>query len=832
MEFIGRRFGHIRITDVVGQGGMGDVYVGYDEKLDRKVALKVLHAENRLDAESRERLLREARALSKLDHPNICRIHDYIESSDVDVLVLEYIDGETLQDVVLDRQLSRGEKLRIALAVTDVLVAVHRVGIIHRDLKPENVMITKRGDVKVLDFGLARWLNVIASSRRLRAVTSAEAAAGAPVADESHNLWFSVDDSSATALQGRDGQRFHGTAMGMTMGTPLYMSPEQARGDELTTASDMYALGLVLQFLFTGLDPHPPGLTAREVILRAARGEKVAAAGVPGDVAALIGRLDQFAPADRPTANETVARLKFLGDKPRRLARRGAIALAVLVVIVTSWRYASDLSRERTIAVAARAEAETRRAQAENLIEFMLGDLRKKLVPVGRLDILDDVGERALQYVGSLQPEAMSAGELTRNSKALNQLGEVRVGQGKLSEALDVFRRSLTLAELAAKKEPGSAPAQLAVATSHFWIGNVHQQQGTQQEALRHYTRYMTIAEQLAKSDPMNDEYQLERAYGHGNVGTILETQGDLRGALEHYRTSFEIKNAQLQRNPGDANARVEVARAVNKVGRVQQRLGDFAGARAQFENEVDTYRHLLRSDPKQSYWKQRLAASLGFLGTVRGYLGDPAGALECAEEELALDTELAALDPENVEWQRNLAVASWRMADLVRVNGDVPRALDLCARAGTVMRHAVAKVPSRREWLNELAGIDTSYARALSTAGQGSRAMTTLLGVIRSLETSGASADPFRLADAWFDAGEIYRARGDRAAAIKAWSNANEQLRDVSLTSTDARRISLWIRTLARLGRVDEGRFARARLREIGYRSVDLEQVCKDEGC
>jgi serine/threonine-protein kinase len=832
MEFIGRRFGHIRITDVVGQGGMGDVYVGYDEKLDRKVALKVLHAENRLDAESRERLLREARALSKLDHPNICRIHDYIESSDVDVLVLEYIDGETLQDVVLDRQLSRGEKLRIALAVTDVLVAVHRVGIIHRDLKPENVMITKRGDVKVLDFGLARWLNVIASSRRLRAVTSAEAAAGAPVADESHNLWFSVDDSSATALQGRDGQRFHGTAMGMTMGTPLYMSPEQARGDELTTASDMYALGLVLQFLFTGLDPHPPGLTAREVILRAARGEKVAAAGVPGDVAALIGRLDQFAPADRPTANETVARLKFLADKPRRLARRGAIALAVLVVIVTSWRYASDLSRERTIAVAARAEAETRRAQAENLIEFMLGDLRKKLVPVGRLDILDDVGERALQYVGSLQPEAMSAGELTRNSKALNQLGEVRVGQGKLNEALDVFRRSLALAELAAKKDSASAPAQLAVATSHFWIGNVHQQQGTQQEALRHYTRYMTIAEQLAKSDPMNDEYQLERAYGHGNVGTILETQGDLRGALEHYRTSFEIKNARLQRDPSDAEARAEVARAVNKVGRVQQALGDLAGARAQFENEVETYRRLLLADPRQNQWKRRLAASLAFLAEARASLGDSAGALECAEEELAIAAELAARDPENVEWQRNHAVGAWRVADFLRERGEIDRSLVLAKHADTLMRQVKAKMPSRPDWVQELAGIDTTYARALSAKGQQARAQEMLLAAVATIPRQDSPGARMRLAEVWFNLGEIYRARGDRAAAMKAWSNAKAQLNDIEPMSTDTRRLSLWIRIVARLGRVDEGRFARAKLREMGYRNADLEQVCKDEGC
>src|SRR5687767_4448384 len=177
MELIGRRFGHIRITGVIGEGGMGAVYAGYDEKLDRKVALKVLHAENRLDAEARERLLREARALSKLDHPNICRIHDYIESSDVDVLVLEYIDGLTLQDVILDQELSRGEKLRIAVSVAEVLVAAHRVGIVHRDLKPENVMLTKHGEVKVLDFGLARWLNVLSTSKRMQAVSQSAASA-------------------------------------------------------------------------------------------------------------------------------------------------------------------------------------------------------------------------------------------------------------------------------------------------------------------------------------------------------------------------------------------------------------------------------------------------------------------------------------------------------------------------------------------------------------------------------------------------------------------------------------------------------------------------------
>src|SRR5687767_5494424 len=159
MELMGRRFGHIRVTEVVGQGGMGDVYAGYDEKLERKVALKVLNADQRLDDEARERLLREARALSKLEHPNICRIHDYIETGDVDLLVLEYIDGRTLHDALYGDKMPRSEKLRIAAAIAEVMVKAHRAGIVHRDLKPENVMLTKSGEVKVLDFGLARWLN-------------------------------------------------------------------------------------------------------------------------------------------------------------------------------------------------------------------------------------------------------------------------------------------------------------------------------------------------------------------------------------------------------------------------------------------------------------------------------------------------------------------------------------------------------------------------------------------------------------------------------------------------------------------------------------------------
>ncbi|HUR83215.1 MAG TPA: serine/threonine-protein kinase, partial [Thermoanaerobaculia bacterium] len=487
MELLGQRFGRIRVTGVIGEGGMGAVYSAYDETLERKVALKVVHEEMRLDSEARERLLREARSLSKLDHPNICRIHDYIRTSDSDLLVLEYIDGRTLTDVVHEKR-TRAEKLRIAISVAEVLVSAHRAGILHRDLKPDNVMVTTSGEIKVLDFGLARWLN------RARP---------------------SVDGRQArmSIAHGGDEQRtpsgFLKTQAGIAMGTPMYMSPEQARGEELTGASDMYAFGLLLQTLFTGQEPHPDFLGSRDVMLRAARNETNPVHDVPHDVAVLIQRLKQTAPADRPTAVETLEKLQWLAAKPARITRRSVIAAIVVIAMLAAWRYTVDLERERAAAVAARAravaaraDAEHRRDQADELIEFMIGDLRTKLEPVGRLDILDDVARRTLKYVDDLDPATLSASELARNAKAVNQLGSVRVDQGKSEEALALFRRSLVLTTAAVKREPRNPDALLVHGETHYWLANGQRLLGRYDEALVHMREYMKTGDALALLDP------------------------------------------------------------------------------------------------------------------------------------------------------------------------------------------------------------------------------------------------------------------------------------------------------------------------------------------
>ena len=809
MELTGRRFGHIRVTGVVGQGGMGDVYSGYDEKLERKVALKVLHAEQRLDHSARERLLREARALSKLDHAHICRIHDYVESDDVDVLVLEYIDGTTLGDVFKEK-VTRGEKLRIAIAVAEVLVAAHRAGIIHRDLKPENVMLTKSREVKVLDFGLARWLQLARalSSDRLRAVQGTVV----PIAQGRTDTLPMPDESSP-----------HATAAGITLGTPLFMSPEQARGETLTPASDMFSFGLLLQTLFTGEDPYPDDLTSREVMLRAARGETNPVSGIERDVTTLINRLKQFAPADRPTAIEAVERLTFLQNKPQRIARRAVAALVVTLMAMGGWCYAIDLQRERSIALAAQNEAEKRRAQAEDLINFMVGDLRTKLEPVGRLDVLDDVARKTLQYVSSSEPGAMTAGELARNAKVLHQVGEVNIAQGKLDDAMRAFGQSVTLSSAAAKRAPRDPVVRLSLGTSHFWLGNGYRLQGNLPKARRHLTEYMNVAEQLAREYPENDEYRLERAYGHSNVAMILEAQGQYREALVHHSVTRAIKSERLAADPSNAEKQADVAMTLNKMGFVLQRLGDLRGALESFERELMMYRLLARSDPSHSRWKERVAVSHSYAASAREALGDYDAAFALREQELAANRELHTRDPQNAEWQRNLAVSLWRRGNLLRIRGAHEAALTDYAAAEALVEPLIRRDPTRRSWQRDRAVIRVGHARTLLASGHADEARRMAADAASALQ-SLSSLDtilPRYVADAQLVLGDASAAAGDRPAAQRAWLRAHDALRDTARSTTDLETLDTWAQVLLRLGRDAEATPVAARLRDAGYVQV-----------
>src|ERR1051325_6231939 len=583
MDLSGKRLGHIRVERVLGGGGMGDVYEGFDEKLARRVALKALHRGQHLDDEARTRLIREARTLSQLDHPNICRIYDYIEGPDGDVLVLELIEGRTLHAAIA-QGLGRAEKLRIARDIAQVLVAAHRAGIIHRDLKPDNVMLTPNGEVKVLDFGLARWIEratgtyrspVRLAPVRLRMENERNEQGKTVVLDDVHATPLVIETPAAA------------TAAGLTVGTPMFMSPEQARGEPLTPASDMYSFGLVLQAMFTASDPYPAADSAHDVMVKAAMGKSLPLTGVERDVTALIASLKSLAPTDRPTAVEAAKRLGLLMDPPARRARRALAAIGIIFLALGGTKYMVDLRHERALALAAQQRAVTaerdavrRRAQAEELVGFMVGDLRKKLEAVGRLDVLDAAAAKALAYTASLRPEELSQKDLLRTSEVLNQLGDVRIAQGRLGDAMRVFEHSLQLSEAAARRQPNDQDAILAAGTSHFWVGNAHRLLGDNDRALEHMRLYLQAGERLAAAYPEDERYRLERGYGLSNVATMLETKGELREALEHYMQALELKQGYADAAPDDPERRYELSVTLNHIGYVRERLGELHTAR------------------------------------------------------------------------------------------------------------------------------------------------------------------------------------------------------------------------------------------------------------
>ncbi|MFZ0793100.1 MAG: protein kinase, partial [Candidatus Korobacteraceae bacterium] len=353
----GTKVSHYRVLEVIGGGGMGLVYKAEDLKLGRQVALKFLPEELATDADALQRFEREAQTASLLNHPNICTIYEVEEHECKPFIVMELLEGETLRDHLsragdAQKALPLEQLLNIGLQISAALQAAHGKGIIHRDIKPANIFLTDSGQVKILDFGVAKQ------------TTAAEEAAGSK--DESDKK-VEAGNLPVTDIAAIDRSV---TRTGATMGTTGYMSPEQVRGEKLDTRTDLFSLGLILYEMATGQRAFT-GDSARTVHDAILHQSPVAVHDLNSKLPPELERIiDKALEKDRElryqAAGDLRADLQAISPEERAVARGplprqwkvlATVALMVLFALVAVGRYlyshrAGKLTEKDTIIIA------------------------------------------------------------------------------------------------------------------------------------------------------------------------------------------------------------------------------------------------------------------------------------------------------------------------------------------------------------------------------------------------------------------------------------------------------------------------------------------------
>src|SRR5262245_54596027 len=406
---VGRRIGPYQVISPLGRGGMGEVFLAEDIRLERKVALKILPGDFTQSPDRLRRFEREAKAASALNHPNILTIHEIGESDGAHYIVSEFVEGETLRDQLLRGPMSLTAALDVARQVAGALAAAHAAGIVHRDVKPENVMARPDGLVKVLDFGLAKLTEMRIADCGLRI-------------EEAEMLARTSQDIPQSAIRNP-----HSTEPGLVMGTAHYMSPEQARGQKVDHRADIFSLGVALYEMLAGRRPFEGG-TASDVMAailtkEPAPLEELRSKAGP-EIARVVMRCLAKERAERfQTAGEFAAQLQAAGERgkqsPHGVAWRRsrpvliAAALALLMIAaVAYWKLppnsASD-PRINSLVVLPLENLSGDPAQeylADGMTDALIGDLAK----IGALRVISRTS--AMRYKGAKKSLQEIASEL------------------------------------------------------------------------------------------------------------------------------------------------------------------------------------------------------------------------------------------------------------------------------------------------------------------------------------------------------------------------------------------------------------------------------------
>lgn len=767
--------GHFVVGKEIARGGMGRILSARDRRLGRTVAIKELLKSS---SALRARFEREARITAKLQHPAIVNILEAgAWPGGEPFYVMKLVTGESLDKVIarcttLDQRLGL---LPTMIAVVDALAYAHSKQVIHRDLKPGNVLVGEFGETVVIDWGLAKDL-----SER------------------------DGDDAAVRALPSMPAEA-DATIVGAVLGTPAYMPVEQARGEIVDARADVYALGAILYHVLAGAPPVVG--TSIEDTLRRAREEVPISLGsrapnVPPDLVTIVEKAMARAAEDRyPSAAELAADLKkFQTGKLvgahhytawqliTRWARAHRAAIGVGVVALAVVGVLGAVSLRRIFVEQAESErlgklAEQRRGEAEELLSFLLGDLRAKLQPLGKLDLLKDVAVKATAYFDQ-RGEALSDADLAKRALVQRQLGEVLLGQGDSDGAERAFREAMTIAQGLIAKDPQNVARQFDVMASQRRIGAILAVRGDAAAALGMFRACGASGEALVVKDPGNVELRRTLVQCASNIGRVLTSQGDTSGALAAFRAALTAQTPLATTDPETGERDLFQIRI--KIGETLSRQGDAAGALAEYRASLAGVEKLVAKDPTNATWQGDLANSHQKVGDVLSEQGDSAGALARFRAALEIYERLAERDPSDAFKLADVSGVAAQIGEVLMERGDAAGATAAFRRTLATSQALADRDPgnSDRKW---------ALAFSHEKVGDGLRALRDRAGALRSYETALALAlelvadDPTNvekqrtLTAARENVGDLQLAAGNVQGALAQYRAASDLTREIA---------------------------------------------------
>jgi serine/threonine-protein kinase len=733
----GHRAGHrFRIVRMHAQGGLGLVYEAHDQELGRKVALKEIQPDKADHPELRSRFVLEAEISGGLQHPGIVPIYSLGHYDDgKPYYAMRFVEGASLRDAVARYHEAHPrpdpttkefrDLLNRFLDVCHAIAFAHSRGVLHRDLKPQNVMIGEYGEALIIDWGLAK-----ATGRR------DPASGGRPEA----------------TLVPPSGSGLEPTQAGRAMGTPSYMSPEQAQGDlaALGPATDVYGLGAFLYHMLTGQAPVPAEEGLDAVLSRVIRGEIAPVRALNPRVPVALEAICLKALAPRPDDRYPTARAladdlaHWMADEPvtarrdplltrlsrwtrkHRVATAGTAAALVVGLAAALFSY----QRERTYSASLdrqRLRAEDRERQAIDAVKrFREAVANEPLLKDTRE--LDELRKRLLKeplaFFRALRERLQAdrdtrSDSLARLAAASLDLGELTNEIGDKQDALAAFRESLAISQELVTNHPAVAEYQHDLARSHHYLAMLLNATGQPETAQREFRQALAIEQKLAEAHPEITQYQQDLAASRNNLGIVLLTAGQPEAARREYEQALAIRQKLADAHPSVTEYQSDLVASHNNLGSHLHAIGQLEAARRELERGTAIAQKLADTYPTITVYQHGLASSHHNLGVLLIAAGQPEAARREYEQALVIRQKLADIHPSVTEYQTALADIHNNLGALLRRTGQLEEARREYEQSLAIRLKLAAAHPSVTEYQSDLAASHNSVGLLLSDTGQ-----------------------------------------------------------------------------------------------------------------